>query len=147
MKDINVELNEFSSVPGSTDNKRIFKPGDEYFALMQDSVLTKISNNKQKNRIFSLYRISAIAAAVALILSVFVLIDSYSSKSQELSVELVYDYLYDNINYIDEDMIISLVDEDIFEPGAFIFDDPEEAELYLEQNPEFYDYFEAELFY
>lgn len=147
MKDINEELNELSSVLGRTGNKRIFKQSDGYFDGMQDSVITKIANDKRRNSVIGLFRISSVAAAVILIMSVFVLIDSTRNTGTELTMEFVYDYLYDNINYIDEDMIISLVDEDIFEPGAFIFDDPEEVERYLEQNPEFYDYFEAELFY
>ena len=150
MKDINKELNELSSILDRTDNNRIFKQSDEYFAGMQESVMAKIANgdrSDQSGRVFNLFRISSVAAAVVLILSVFVLIDSKSSKSQELPMELVYEYLYDNINKIDEDMIIALAEEDIFEPGAFLFDDLEEAEKYLEDNPELLDLLDLEYFY
>jgi len=147
MKDINKELNELSSILDRTDNNRIFKQSDEYFAGMQESVMAKISNGDRTGRIFNLFRISSVAAAVVLIMSVFVLIDSYSSKSPELSMDLVYEYLYDNINKIDEDMIVALAEEDIFEPGAFLFDDLEEAEKYLEDNPELLDLMDFEYFY
>lgn len=119
---------------------------ESYFSEMQDSIMQKINEEKKENT-FSLFpykRIISLAAALALIvISVWVIKSNINANVtfDDLSEEMVYSYLNENIQEIHENTLLDYLDEGDVQTDLDDLEDEELEEFleeYLEDGDEYY---------
>jgi hypothetical protein len=140
-KEIENELMDLDSSLAAVDSRRIYEPGDVYFKKMQAEVFAELTVNKQKRNIFKLdqIRISGIAAAVLLLVSVYLMFYDRDNSGNEIARTEAYEYLNENLDYVDDNTIIQYIDESDLVLEDESFPDNSSIEAYLEENPENYE--------
>ena len=140
-KEIQNELNDLDSSLVRNENIRIYEPSDDYFDKMQAEVFKKLKGHKLKRNIFKLYqiRISGIAAAILLFFSAYSLLYNSNNSKNEIVQAEAYQYLNENLDFIDDNTIIQYIDESDLVLEDESFPDNSSIEVYLEENPENYE--------
>lgn len=141
-KDIKNELEELNSSLVNYKKKDLFEVSDDYFAKMQESVLAKTIHQSNENKVIRLFnykKILSVAAIFILLVSAVFLVNinlSTAKSSNGLTSEVMYDYLLDNIDDLDNEMFAVVLDDDDLDLEDGIDESLDDLNEYLNNNIE-----------
>ncbi len=130
--EIKRELEMLHSGLAKFDNSKIYKPADSYFDKMQHSVLSKIEGKGLgRNNIIKLRWMMGIAAAFIFIIAVSFLINNQSNTKDTLSTEEVYEYFEENVDYLDDEAIAGIANDNELNFDDLFYSDSDELNEYI----------------